>query len=66
LQLDFNESAAIAVFGSLKNVMLGWEDPQGDWENAVLGQLGAKQWRVPFFTSRGENMRPCRVELQTF
>ena len=41
LQLTYNEAAAISLFGSEANVILGWLDPaDGVWKNAVLGNDG--------------------------
>ena len=41
LQLTYNEAAAISLFGSEANAILGWLDPaDGVWKNAVLGNDG--------------------------
>jgi hypothetical protein len=41
IQLTFNLAAANALPGGANAMTLLWLDPDGDWENAVLGNTGA-------------------------
>jgi hypothetical protein len=56
LQLQYDEAAAIAQFGSEANVMLGWFDPAlGAWQNAVDGNTGGSSTKILGAYNAGAN-----------